>query len=267
MFPDNKNTIIFATQKTHIMTATTTQRVKNYQGNNSFVLKMKDSLNKWGSLTTKQEEAVEKCLNSEIKVIDMDNLPEDIKKILNYTGSNTFVKDIAEKFRTYGTLTDRQKSVATSQIKKEEDKDKTIQVKWPTPGETIKMGRKIGQELKDQYGLEFNPILIDITKVLSITPKAIKFSGKLTSKRAKVCICCMKTLTDEFSMLTNLGKICAKRLGVDYITNKDQAGEFRERYLKRIDEIGEMEFWVPKSQIVKWEGIHEQVIMDWIKFD
>jgi len=203
LFPDNKNTIIFATQKTHIMTATTTQRVKNYQGNNSFVLKMKDSLNKWGSLTTKQEEAVEKCLNSEIKVIDMDNLPEDIKKILNYTGSNTFVKDIAEKFRTYGTLTDRQKSVATSQIKKEEDKDKTIQVKW----------------------------------------------------------------TDEFSMLTNLGKICAKRLGVDYITNKDQAGEFRERYLKRIDEIGEMEFWVPKSQIVKWEGIHEQVIMDWIKFD
>lgn len=77
----------------------------------------------------------------------------------------------------------------------------------------------------------------------------------------------MKTLTDEFSMLTNLGKICAKRLGVDYITNKDQAGEFRERYLNRIDEIGEMEFWVPKSQIVKWEGIHEQVIMDWIKFD
>lgn len=245
----------------------TFEKVKNYQGNNSFVIKMKDSLNKWGNLTIKQLDVVEKCLNSEQKTIDMENVAEDIKEILKYTGENTFVKDIADKFKKFGTITDRQKSVALSQIKKEQDNDKSVQVKWATPGETLKIGRKIGQELKERYNLEFNPILIDITKVLSITPKAVKFSGKLTTKRAKVCVCCLRTLTDEFSMLTNMGKICAKNLGVDYITNSDQAGEFRQRYLKRIEEIGELEFWIPKNQIKKWEGITETVVMDWIKFD
>jgi hypothetical protein len=43
-------------------------------------------------------------------------------------------------------------------------------------------------------------------------------------------------------------------MGVEYITDRSQADRFREEYLKRVEEIGEMEFWVPKSQIKKWEG-------------
>ena len=130
----------------------------------------------------------------------------------------------------------------------------------PTPGETIKIGRSIGQKLKEQYGLKFNPILIDITKVLAVSPKAVKFSGKLTIKRGDVCTCCMKTLTDEFSMLTGMGKICAKHVGVSYITDKSQAEKFRMDYLKRVEEIGEMEMWVPKSKILKWEGKTEIIL-------
>jgi hypothetical protein len=95
---------------------------------------------------------------------------------------------------------------------------------------------------------------LDITKVLAVSPKAVKFSGKMTIKRGDVCLCCAKTLTDEFSMLTKMGKTCAKHMGVEYITDKSQANRFREEYLKRVEEIGEMEFWVPKSKIVKWEG-------------
>ena len=74
-------------------------------------------------------------------------------------------------------------------------------------------------------------------------------AGKLTVKRGKICNCCAKTLTDEFSMLTGLGKICANHLGVPYITDASQADKFREDYLKRVDEIGEMETWIPLSQI------------------
>ena len=50
-------------------------------------------------------------------------------------------------------------------------------------------------------------------------------------------------------MLTGLGKICANHLGVKYITDSSQVDKFREDYLKRVDEIGEMEMWIPKSQI------------------
>jgi hypothetical protein len=240
-------------------TVTTTSKIKNYQGNNSFVLKMKDSLSKYGRLTEKQLAAVEKALmtKSEVKV---DELPEDMKRIANYVGENSFVLDIKKKLLSYGTLTFPQTSAAVKQIQKEEDKSNTRKMNIPTIGETIKVGRSIGQQMKEQYGLKFNPILLDITKVLAVSPKAVKFSGKMTVKRGDVCVCCAKTLTDEFSMLTKMGKTCAKHMGVEYITDLSQAERFREDYLKKVEEIGILEFWVPKSRIIKWDGKTEVIL-------
>lgn len=241
-------------------TASVQDRVRNYQGQNNFILKMKETIKRWNGLTPKQAEAAEKALNSETKVVDMENLPEDIKRIVDYKGENPFVKDIASKFQKYGTLTSKQISAAVAQIQKEDDKEKTIRMNWPTVGETILVGRKIGQQLKEKYGLEFNPTLIDITSLKAVSPKAVLFSGKMTIKRGKVCMCCNKTLTDEFSMLTNMGKICAGHMKVEYITDASQAEAFRERYLKRVEEIGEMEFWIPKRQIKKWDGITASIV-------
>jgi hypothetical protein len=240
-------------------TVTTTSKIKNYQGNNSFVLKMKDSLSKYGRLTDKQLAAAEKALmtKSEVKV---DELPEDMKRIANYVGENSFVLDIKKKLLSYGTLTFPQTSAAVKQIQKEEDKANTRKMNIPTIGETIKVGRSIGQQMKEQYGLKFNPILLDITKVLAVSPKAVKFSGKMTVKRGDVCVCCAKTLTDEFSMLTKMGKTCAKHMGVEYITDLSQAERFREDYLKKVEEIGILEFWVPKSRIIKWDGKTEVIL-------
>ena len=231
------------------MTTTNTKsKVKNYQGANSFINKMKDTLNKYGSLTQKQSEAVEKILANQVKV-DVESLPENLKSIANYEGENKFVNDIKTKLMTYGTLTDNQVSAANAQIQKESDKNKTVKLRIPVLGETIQLRRATAELLKEKHGLEFNPLLIDVTKILEISPKAIKVAGKLTVKRGKICNCCAKTLTDEFSMLTGLGKTCAKHLGVKYITDSTQADKFREEYLKRVDEIGEMQVWVPFSQI------------------
>lgn len=234
-------------------TITTVSKVRNYQGSNSFVIKMKEAISKYGGLTPNQLAAVEKCLKSEVKV-NVDELPEDLKTIAKYEGESAFVLDIKKKLMTYGSITGKQMNAALKSIQKENDKNNTIHVKWPTPGETIRVGRTVGQGLREKYGLKFNPILLDITKILAISPKAVKFSGKMTIKRGDVCMCCAKTLTDEFSMLTRMGKICASHMGVEYITDKSQTDRFREEYLKRVEEIGEMEFWVPKSKIIKWDG-------------
>ncbi len=221
---------------------------------------MKQSLQKWGGLTQRQIEVTEKAFNSPVKNIDLENISDEMKEIYNYKGKNTFVLDISEKFKKYGTLTEKQKTMAMKQIEKEKNSDRTIHVKWPTPGETIKVGRSVGQRLKEQYGLKFNPILLDITKILAISPKAVKFSGKMTIKRGNVCMCCAKTLTDEFSMVTKMGKICAKHMGVEYIKDLSQVEKFRDEYMKRVEEIGEMEFWVAKNKIEKWEGQMSQVL-------
>lgn len=241
-------------------TLTITERVRNYQGTNSFVVKMKESLNKWGRLTEKQITAVEKCLNLPSNEIDMERLPEDIKSIMEYNGKNEFVLKVMESFRTWGTLTDKQISMANQQINKEKTKKVDIKTNWPTPGQTIKIGRKVGEGLKEKYGLGFIPVLIDITKIKRVTDKAVLFTGKMTIKRSNVCTSCLRTLTDEFSMATNMGKICAKRMGIPYITDLSQTEKFREEYIKRVEEIGEMEFWVPRRQIVKWDGAHRIIL-------
>ena len=71
---------------------------------------------------------------------------------------------------------------------------------------------------------------------------------------------CNMTGVHDVSMLTGLGKICAGHMRVEYITDASQAGRFREDYLKRVEEIGEMEFWVPRSQIKKWDGMTEAIL-------
>jgi DNA-binding FrmR family transcriptional regulator len=237
------------------MTQTSTiQRVRNYQGDNSFVIKMKESLNKWGRLTDKQLVAVEKALNSVSVEVKTEELPEGLRKIAEYNGDNGFVQDMAIILKKYGTLTERQMEAALRQIEKETDKSKTVTMNWNATGETIKIGRTIGERLKEAHGLKFNPILIDITKVLAVSPKAIRFAGKLTVKRGRVCSVCARTLTDELSMLSNVGKTCSSHVGLPYLTDKSQAEQYRQEYLKRVEEIGEMEFWVPKSQIKVWDG-------------
>ena len=228
-------------------------QVKNYTGSNSFVLKMKDALTKYGSLTVNQKSAVEKIFKNVEEVKKVEFTPE-MKEILCYDGPSSFVNDLKSKLNLYGKLSEKQIQAGLNQIQKEKNQKATVHMNIPVEGDSIKVGRMVGQKLKDTYGLKFNPTILDITKVLAVSPKAVKFSGKMTVKRGDVCLCCAKTLTDEFSMLTKMGKTCAKHMGVEYITDRTQAERFRNEYLAKVEEIGEMEFWVPKSKIVKWEG-------------
>jgi hypothetical protein len=240
-------------------TFTTTQKVKNYNGNNSFIIKMKDTISRYGHLTIGQSAAVERILNAPVEAKQVE-MTEDMKRIQSYKGENTFVKDIQAKLEKYGRLSDKQVSAAVSQIQKEEDKERTYKMNWPIVGDTIILGRKIGQQLKETYGLEFNPTLIDITSILGVSPRAVRFSGKMTIKRGKICMCCGRELTDEFSMITGLGKTCAGHMKVEYIKDKSEAQRFREEYLQQVEKIGIFEFWVPKRQIRKWEGIGESMV-------
>jgi hypothetical protein len=182
-----------------------------------------------------------------------------VQKVQDYTGPSTFIQKMKEVILKKGSLTPKQEEVVFNILNKEAS-EKTISMNWPTRGETIIIGRKIGQQLKETYGLEFNPTLLDITRLLGVSPKAVKFAGKMTIKRGKICTSCMKDLTDEFSMLTGMGKICARHLKVPYIKDASETTRFREDYLKRVEEIGEMEFWVPKNQIKKWNGATQSVV-------
>ena len=182
-----------------------------------------------------------------------------IEKVQNYKGTNSFIIKMKDTISKYNRLTPKQEEVVIGIFQKEQN-ERTIQMNWPTEGESIILARKIGQQLKETYGLEFNPTLIDISRLLAVSPKAVKFSGKMTVKRGNICMCCGRELSDEFSMLTKMGKTCSKHMKVEYIKDKSEVERFRNDYLKRVEEIGEMEFWVPKSQIKKWNGMTEMMV-------
>lgn len=182
-----------------------------------------------------------------------------IEKVQNYKGTNSFIIKMKDSINKYNRLTPKQEEVVLGIFQKEQN-ERTIEMNWPTEGESIILARKIGQQLKETYGLEFNPTLIDITRLLAVSPKAVKFSGKMTVKRGNICMCCGRELSDEFSMLTKMGKTCSKHMKVEYIKDKSEVERFRNDYLKRVEEIGNMEFWVPKSQIKKWNGMTETIV-------
>ena len=182
-----------------------------------------------------------------------------IEKVQNYEGKNNFITKMKDTIKKYGKLTPRQEEAVVNIFQREEN-ERTLEMNWPTPGETLIIGRNVGQDLKEAYGLEFNPVLIDITRLLAVGPKAIKFSGKMTVKRGNLCVCCGRELTDEFSMLTKMGKTCARHMKMEYIKDRSEVERFRQDYLNRVDEIGEFEFTIPKRQIRKWEGMTESIV-------
>jgi hypothetical protein len=47
---------------------------------------------------------------------------------------------------------------------------------------------------------------------------------------------------------------------MEYIKDRSEVERFRQDYLNRVDEIGEFEFWIPKRQIRKWDGMTESIV-------
>jgi hypothetical protein len=186
---------------------------------------------------------------------------EVIKQVQNYEGTNNFMNSLKRGYQKYGRLTENQMAAAVRTIegmRRREQSQKRININLV--GDTIKIGRKIALGIKEQYNLEFHPILVDVTAVTAITDKAIRFKGKLTKENGGICRCCAKTLTDEMSQLTGIGPVCAKYVGVEHPKTKADVEKFKEDMSKKIDEIGEFEFWIPKRAVIKWDG-NGEVIM------
>lgn len=73
-------------QNRYIMTTTTTSttsKVRNYQGSNKFLLNLKSSLERWGNLTPKQMEFIEKPLKS-VQTVNVETMSENLQKIAKY---------------------------------------------------------------------------------------------------------------------------------------------------------------------------------------
>ena len=90
---------------------TTIEKIRNYEGQNQFLQNLKMSLKQWGRLTDKQLSAAERVLRGSHEV-NVETLPAQLKKIVEYVGTHELVVDVKNKFLKYGTLSEKQISVA-----------------------------------------------------------------------------------------------------------------------------------------------------------
>ena len=181
---------------------------------------------------------------------------EVIKEVQNYNGTNNFMNSLKRGLKKFNSLTDNQTAAAIRVIegtRRHEQSKNRIDIKLV--GDTIKIGRKIALGIKEDYNLDFHPILVDVTAVTAMTDRALRVKGKLTKENGGMCRCCGKTLTDEMSQVTGIGPVCAKYVGVEHPKTKADVEKFKEDMSQKIDEIGEFEFWIPKRAVVKWDGM------------
>ena len=192
--------------------------------------------------------------------MNVETLPVEIRKIVEYCGDNEFINDLKSKFMTYRRLSDNQIRVGVEAIEREKNKSSQKKVNIKLIGDTIKLRRGIATRIKKNYQMKFHPILVDVTQITGISDKALKLKAKLTKENGGICRCCGKTLTDEVSIITGIGPICSKMVGVEQPKRKDAIVEYVAELNKKIDEIGEFEFWIPKKSIVQWNGPAEVVL-------
>jgi len=232
------------------------EKVRNYEGNNDFIKGLKPGLMKYGRLTPKQFAVAEKLIIQEERQteINVEELPTNLRAIVEYKGESKFVLDLQEKYKKYRRLTEKQVQAGYKAVDREIQKNSQKEVNIKLVGNTIKLGRNIARDIKEENNLEFHPILVDVTEIVTMSNRAMKLKAKLTKENGGICRCCGKTLTDYMSQVTGIGPVCAKYVGVEHPKTKNDVEQFKADMSKKIDEIGEFEFWIPKRQIVQWNG-------------
>jgi CRISPR/Cas system CSM-associated protein Csm2 small subunit len=211
---------------------------------------------KYGRLTPKQFAVAEKLIIQEERQteINVEELPTNLRAIVEYKGESKFVLDLQEKYKKYRRLTEKQVQAGYKAVDREIQKNSQKEVNIKLVGNTIKLGRNIARDIKEENNLEFHPILVDVTEIVTMSNRAMKLKAKLTKENGGICRCCGKTLTDYMSQVTGIGPVCAKYVGVEHPKTKNDVEQFKSDMSKKIDEIGEFEFWIPKRQIVQWNG-------------
>lgn len=133
---------------------------------------------------------------------------------------------------------------------------KEIEIRVPLQNESVKLKRKVAIQIREGLGLKFHPILVDLISTTHMTTDAVRVRAKLTEQNGKCCRLCNKTLKTDLSMMAGIGSTCAGYLGSKYPVSFEEMEAFRSDINKKVQDLGEFEFWLPKSQIKEYVKGH-----------
>jgi hypothetical protein len=169
------------------------------------------------------------------------------EKIRNYEGKNGFIISLQGGLKKYGRLTERQIEVADKFFVNNEETKKSFIPK--DVNIDIKVKRYIATKIAEENNTDFKPFLMTISKVLDETKYAYKVVGRMTTSDVTCCRNCGRDLTDWRSQATGVGSTCAKHMGIEYVRKQEDIEVFLKMLQIMVDRVGDLTFWLPKSQI------------------
>lgn len=183
----------------------------------------------------------------------MENLTIE-KNVKDYNGNNNFILSLKDGLEKYGRLTEKQLNAASNFFTKLNKRNSEFIKSVINPTQknvnvNIKVGNYIAKTISKDNNLTFTPFLMTITKVLKVTEKAYRVVGKMNTSDVSSCRLCGRDLTDWRSHATGIGPVCSKNLGIPYVRKKEDVDTYKKQVKEKIDKIGDLTFWIPKSQI------------------
>lgn len=131
-----------------------------------------------------------------------------------------------------------------------------VEIRVPLNNESVKLKRKVALQIREGLGLKFHPILVDLISTTHMTTDAVRVRAKLTEQNGKCCRICNRTLKTDLAMLSGIGSTCAGHLGSKFPVSHEELDNFRAEINKKVANLGEFEFWLPKSQIKEYVKGH-----------
>ena len=172
--------------------------------------------------------------------------------VKNYKGNNGFINSLQNGLKKYGSLTERQSLAAGKFFYYNIMYTPTQSIETPQPKEVkvdIKITKFLAKRVAEDNDLEFKPFLLTVTKVLRETERAYQVVGKMNTSDVSSCRCCGLDLTDWRSQATGVGPVCSKSLGIPYVKKEEDIAVYKKLLKLKIDKIGDLTFWLAKSQI------------------
>ena len=116
----------------------------------------------------------------------------------------------------------------------------------------LEMSKWYANKFKEQHNTKFAFRNMKILNVYKETEKAYLVDAEFFGGIATSCGCCGKSLSNDISIATGIGPICASKLGFPRIDDINQAHIIVEEMHKMSKECGIFkQVWIPKSQIKK----------------
>ena len=176
-----------------------------------------------------------------------------LTKVRDYKGNNGFIISLKGGLNKFGSLTPKQLSAAGNFFSKFEQTKPVSEEKKVNVN--LKISKFIAKRIAEENNLDFKPFLVTITKVLRTTNRAYQVVGRMNTSDVTSCRCCGKDLTDWRSQATGVGPVCSKSLGIPYVRKEEDVVVYKKLLQLKMENIGDLSFWVPKSQIK--EGLEE----------